>query len=261
MKRFAAKLWLGYRRIRRFGFLPKLMAPIPFLLSCFLGEHFIAALGRILGVYDLSYGFVAWVGMTLLAIVAGAAMVAPLQDLGRALRDRLPGSVKHGGGGSVAVAADGLLLELGKDTRFVSYRELSDMYAVGKGRVILKFTDGTSAGLVAGESDTLVAAVSEARRAFTGADQIRLPVLPAGLRLDGGDAYRGGPSIEEVARVAFSPAAAPEARAAAVRALADAPEPLRVKLRVAAEETANPEVHEAFVEIEDGADRAKIEAG
>lgn len=113
----------------------------------------------------------------------------------------------------------------------------------------MKHTDGTSTGVSLGDSEAFVAAILDGREGFLEAAERSAPALPAALRPDALGGYRGGPSPEEVARVALSPSTAPEVRVNAIRALAGAPEPVRVGLRVAAEETAHPEVQEAFEEV------------
>jgi hypothetical protein len=249
MKRFAIRLWLGSRRFGGLAIIPKILGPLLFWLMCLFGSSIIAAIGDLTGVHDYSLAFFGWFALAFGALFTGIGIRLSLSGKGGEWLNRLPGAAKLGRKGRISVAADGLLLEVGKHSRFVSYEEIGDAYAVKGGRVILKHTDGTSTGLSLGDSEAFVTAILEAREGFIEAAKKPVPALPSALRPDALGGYRGGPSFEDIARVALSPSADPEARVNAIRALVGAPEPVRVKLRVAAEETAHPEVQEAFEEV------------
>ncbi len=215
------------------------------------------------GIGAVALGAVAWV------VAAATVAMGSLRLAGRIGRVR----VRRG---TVAVGADGLRWRDLLRARFVSWAEVEAVRVVDEPErvVVLELRDGSTRELGVGEIEELHAAATNALerwQAREAAGEVR------GLRLEARGELRGwldraktllastsyreeSVAPEQLVRVAEDPKAAPEQRIGAALALSRAPEPLRVRVRVASEDTADPALAEALGEAIEGKLRARTAA-
>jgi len=162
--------------------------------------------------------------------------------------------------GTISVGADGILLSTLVGATYHAFECVRFVTARGSDRVIIELVDGTRLELACEDSFALEHAIEDAwlhyRNAMGGrrAELERRDESLAGYlgrirALIQGGGFRARPLSEhELVAVAVDPKSSAAQRVGAVAALEEAPEPIRVKLRVAVEATAEPTLRLALEE-------------
>jgi len=165
--------------------------------------------------------------------------------------------------GSIAIGTDGILVEAATGTDFISFAKIKGVRAQGADRVVVRVRGGPRLDLACEDSHELETAIEGACSAYRAAAGLGRAELELGdddasaflqrvcALLVAGD-FRTRPVGEgDLAAVAMDPKAQPLQRVGAVAALKDASGPTRVKIRVAVEGTADPELRGALEEALD----------
>lgn len=214
-------------------------------------------------------------GAVLLGVVlwiAAAALVAlgSLRLVGAIFRFRAPR-------GTVAIGADGIRWRDLWAGRFVPWSAVDTVRLLQRPErtIAIAMRDGSTVELSVADLDGFLDAAREALERFRAREE---PGAFPLLRVEGDQrtdlggwldrakqllvgSYRDASiAPEDLAAIAEDPKAAPEQRIGAALALSQAPEPLRVRVRAAIEDTANPELAEALDEAVAGELRVRTAA-
>ncbi|MEM9195720.1 MAG: hypothetical protein AAGF12_41520 [Myxococcota bacterium] len=165
----------------------------------------------------------------------------------------------------VVVGTDGVSFRVRGKDRFVSYRDLSGAYIEDRQVVLQGRTPiGTPPSFWVKESEDLVDAINDGIQAFEEAGPDRLPTALARKdetllawrdRLAARAqerSYRDAAVAPLLVRVVENPANPIDVRAVAAQALARGDDAHRAKVRVVAEETAEPELRQALARSAEG---------
>lgn len=192
-------------------------------------------------------------GWTMAVMLGLAVAMAAVVQFGRERRNKAELEDDH-----VDIGADGLWLERRHRWMMIGWQEVQDVHRRGYG-VLLKLTNGKLVSLRVGQPGALQHAVALARRRYS--NRVRATPIAAFERgeeshrqwiervggLDASSEYRRArPSEDALARIVEDPGMSSAQRVGAAVALASAPRDAKRRVRVALDDTVQPELRDAL---------------